>query len=422
MTTSTMIPSTTATATSSTSHQQYHHQPIQQYISLLQSQKSNPNPSYIHSIILKCLSDPNVYVGFNEITTLPFIQSCLLNNESSSSSSSSSIKNGQVLWNTLELFSYGTFLDYKNKKGQEDSSTGNNNNNNNNNKYYIKLNDVQEMKLKVLTVVSVVQNILDGKKNHYFYDESSSSSTTTTTTASSSSLKSTNRRGSHNRRNGITTTSSSTKNTNNHSNNNMMKKYNIVPYITLQKALGITNNDHDHNRQLEDILIKCIYSNLLPNGTKLDQKNKCLIIQYSMNHGSTTTTLTNSSSSTTNTNANNSTESNNNNNILCRDINVHADVPDMISKLSFIYNRGEKVKQYLNNALVDLNQELINDDKKWRNIDERIQLMKSHSNNHGVGGRGLNNASLEEEQRMMMVDHLETGNRQFKRSRGGRKG
>ena len=86
----------TNTTSSSSTQQPNQNQPIHPYLTLLtQQSQSKPNTAYIHSIILKAISDPSVNVGYNEISALPIIKSTLQGSIT-----------GQSLLNTLNLFSH----------------------------------------------------------------------------------------------------------------------------------------------------------------------------------------------------------------------------------------------------------------------------------------------------------------------------
>jgi hypothetical protein len=130
---------------------------------LLGMLRETDNTSTIRTLILKALSDPHIFFGFDEIKR-----------EVSISNSTDTT----VLNNTLDLFSYGTYLEY--------SSTPSN---------YVNLTDSQVSKLKLLSVVTLVRCACDEHKQSVPYAEiaaalgHNSSSTTTNADDDSSLLR-----------------------------------------------------------------------------------------------------------------------------------------------------------------------------------------------------------------------------------------
>ena len=196
----------------------------------------------------------------------------------------------------------------------------------------------------------------------------------------------------------------------------------IVNYSELQHALGITNSNNDdddddkHNddtnrRLLEDILIQCIYSNLVPSGTKLDQKNKCLIVQPTPAEES-------SSSSSLSSDY-----------VLCRDVNITQHVPDMIAKLESMYQRGEFVKEKLNLSLKELNDNILHDVENEKYVEQLITLAKEKvmEKNHqgGVGGSGDFDDKMmldfDDSHDLSQWTGMSAAMSNLKKSRGGRK-
>jgi hypothetical protein len=414
----------------------HHPQPIHQYINLLVKQNDdssnntttiiNSSPSYIRTIINKAMSDPKVFTGFTELSSLPSLKEIL--NESST--------NGQSLLNTLDLFSFGIYNDYYKEMietgmdGQPDQDQQ---------RKYIKLNDAQEMKLKMLTIVSIVQQTLETMGT------SNSSGNSGTSTTNSSSTGRNHRRYQRNRL-------SSNKN-NSDTDTKLNKKYSIiVQYSKLQSALHITNNDGDGNdgnnttkdniRKLEDMLIQCIYSNLLPNGTKLDQKHLCMVIHTNSLMATAATNMTSSTGTTNNTEkssgsgagstgANSTTTTTSSSIILCRDINIHKDCTDissMIHKLQTLYNRNEKIKTYLKQNVNHLYTNIYEDERMWEDVEHKIETTKKmilEKNNRKNGsGRGIDNLLdvIMNDASNSEVEASMAAKRQLKRTRGGRTG
>ena len=91
---------------------------------LLQMAKdSSKNKDTNHTLVLKALSDPTIFCGFDQIKATLEIQ------------------DDHVLGRTLDLFSYGSFLDYKT------AGAG----------HFIALTDTHLFKLRQLTVMSLIQ-------------------------------------------------------------------------------------------------------------------------------------------------------------------------------------------------------------------------------------------------------------------------
>jgi COP9 signalosome complex subunit 7 len=110
---------------------------LQPYLS---AAKDSKNISTIRSLIMRILSDSNIFAGYNEIHAL--VQGHLQGSP-----------DGEKFLNTLELFSYGTFADYSVSQDR-----------------YLALNDAQVSKLKQLTALSLVEQACRNKKPTVAYD------------------------------------------------------------------------------------------------------------------------------------------------------------------------------------------------------------------------------------------------------------
>lgn len=111
-------------------------QPILQ----MAQESATSNISTIRTVVLKALSDPKVFCGFDELKQV--LQGTLANNNNSSNE-------GETILRTLDLFSYGTYSDYtKADKGQ-----------------YLPLSDSQVFKLRQLTVLTMVQKACSCNNN-----------------------------------------------------------------------------------------------------------------------------------------------------------------------------------------------------------------------------------------------------------------
>ena len=100
-------------------------QPILQ----MAQESANANISTIRTVVLKALSDPKVFCGFDEIKQV--LQPAL---------TSLGTTESETILRTLDLFSYGTYKDYVQAQPT-----------------YLALNDTQLFKLRQLTVLTMVQ-------------------------------------------------------------------------------------------------------------------------------------------------------------------------------------------------------------------------------------------------------------------------
>lgn len=96
----------------------------------LAQESANSNISTIRTVVLKSLSDPRIFCGFDEIKQV--LQPAL---------TSLGTAEGDTILRTLDLFSYGNYSDYTK------APTG----------YYLALSDTQVFKLRQLTVLTMVQ-------------------------------------------------------------------------------------------------------------------------------------------------------------------------------------------------------------------------------------------------------------------------
>jgi hypothetical protein len=190
------------------------------------------------------------------------------------------------LLNTLDLFSFGTIQDYSH---QEPGT-------------YVNLTSQQIDKLKALSVITFIDTAMNSNKENE-------------------------------------------KRFSKRSKNQISNSANVISYSILLEKLGYTQQDI---RPLEDLLIHCIYSNLLPSGTKLNQQN----MQLSLS-------LTSSSTLT-----------------LVRDVSLQ-DVHDMISHLETFLSTSSGIQAQLQNSIQDLQKRQGEEKQSWNEIDVQIQLSKS---------------------------------------------
>ena len=106
----------------------------------LAAAKDVSNVSTLRSLILKVLSDPNVFAGYNQMHSL--VKSHLQGSP-----------DGEKLTNTMDLFSYGSFSDYANSPDR-----------------FLSLNESQIFKLKQLTTLSLIEQACRSKQHSLSYD------------------------------------------------------------------------------------------------------------------------------------------------------------------------------------------------------------------------------------------------------------
>mmetsp|Transcript_21695 Transcript_21695/g.28566 ORF Transcript_21695/g.28566 Transcript_21695/m.28566 type:complete len:387 (+) Transcript_21695:160-1320(+) len=187
-------------------------EPFNEIKSLLfsSSSSSSMDISYTLSILHKALSHPRIFAGYAELHSHPLINETL-----------SKSKLGTQMLNTLQLFAFGVYEDYV--KAAEQNK-------------YCPLSAQEVMKLRVLSVITLVQSSCNGGSDEI------------TLGAKKMKKKRSIKKGSN---------SSSS----------------CVPYKQLYQSLDIPTTDI---RQLEDVLIHSIYTHAILG--KLDQKNMCLRI------------------------------------------------------------------------------------------------------------------------------------------------
>ena len=194
---------------------------------------STLNPPLLQSLLVKLLSHPKILNGFLDV--MPTVQACL-----------SKMEDGKraALIKTIELFAYGTIHEYYELKATDSVWT---------------LNDAQLEKLSMLSVASIARKQIDGINN-------SSPSTTDVDMMTDTT--------------NIAAPTKKNKRKNKGGTNDMLS----ISYAKLAAELHIPNdgssyNDKDHMRTLEDLLIQCIYSNVI--SAKLDQASKSLKSKFS---------------------------------------------------------------------------------------------------------------------------------------------
>lgn len=171
-------------------------QPLLQMARECVTSPSTLNVSTVRTLILKALSDPQIFAGFDQMKRC--VQPAL----------DATNADSEVLLRTLDLFSYGSYRDYAAATAIATPQ-------------YISLNESQLLKLRQLTVISLVQQACN----------------TPTSTA-------------------------------------------IIAYSTLANELGFEYSDTNNStnteslRKVEEVVISCVYARILSG--QLCQKTKCL--------------------------------------------------------------------------------------------------------------------------------------------------
>lgn len=364
----------------------------------------------MNPIVYKALTDPKVYSGFDELLrSLPA-------NDTTTTATSSSNTGSSLLANTLRLFSYGTYRDYCSAPPGT----------------YMTLHESQLFKLKALTVASIVHGHCRRVwTTNYDYGNGKDDGTAHDM-PSWGRIKDSTKNNCHplNLQH-VVATSTSHDPGHNPYRNRPSRKYSpnptrlqkggscgIITYDLLQSELGMehahsdipvdiaTQETHvpvaasgtfakegstttvtvsvpgtvtataaatasanlavkryDDDRPLEDLLIHCIYSNLLPSGTKLDAKNRCMVVQLSSSrqHSPSSTPMVTHPSSQ---------------HLLCRDVDLDRDLPEMIESLEAFYTQGKKIQNYLSQNKQAMAQSAMQHHEQWKAIDVELQSIQ----------------------------------------------
>lgn len=280
----------------------------------LLSEFSSPSlsPSLLQSLLHRLLSHPSIHNGFVDVLSLPSVQAALSNNPQR-----------DVIVRTVELFGFGTIEDYFESKDA-----------------VWDLNDAQLEKLRMLSVVSIARRRIDGDLVIYGDVDM---------TADSAKAVSKDRK-----------------------SRRAIGKHSIlsIPYSELMSKLRIPADDI---RKLEDLLIQCIYANLL--SAKLDQHSKCLVIEPN---------------ATIVRDGNDGTKSKNSNSveicgsILSRDLNISStnatsQLPQMISRLETFLSHSEALLYTLEQFTLANATVRKNDAIRWKEVNRLLSESKSNA-------------------------------------------
>eukprot|EP00985_Skeletonema_marinoi_P022830 scaffold14782_cov124-Skeletonema_marinoi.AAC.4 len=331
------------------------------------------SPALLHSLLQRLLSHPRIHNGFIDILQLPSVQSALENMDEAKRDS---------LIATVKLFAFGTIQEYLELKEKNGDAVWT-------------LTDAQLDKLRMLSVVSVARRgqIKSSEKTDVDMIPSDHAA----------------------------------------ANNNASLS---IPYAHLAAELQITPvgtrfNDKDHMRQLEDVLVQCVYSNIIAG--KLDQASKAFVVE---SHVALQDQQQLSSSSSLarmkqkdGANKSTTTSITVHGSLLSRDIDTttaestNTEVKRMISTLGQFLSSSNKLLSSLediSNVSASLRKE---DEKRWRNVEKKLSEEGSGSSSRFRAPGGDCDVIFEGGgggDPMEVVDM--SGRRKVKRSRGGHLG
>lgn len=310
---------------------------MMKYLSCLGTGEGNQNNAgYVHSIVSKALSDPSVFTGFDELKTM------VEESKSTNGASETSL----MLLNTLDLFSYGTIQDYMFALKSDNLSGGADK--------YMTLTDGQILKLKALSIVSAVDTYCDlfkhGNVQHGNVTIENISKTRSRRIRTRTNVHSTS---------SIPTSVSNT------------GSCRMIPYSHLQKAISSSTSSSSplsqtQLRELEDLLIYCMDSNLLPNGSKLDQKHMCLEINF----------LPSTSSPTTSHN-------HTNHHILSRDVPMDT-VPQLMEQMRAFLKHGLDAKVNLEECVQSIKNHSRMEENEWVRHSQVVNVSKNLVSSSGI--------------------------------------
>lgn len=326
---------------------------MEKYLQLLPNTKSKLS---IHALIQMALSDPAVYNGFNELSALV-------------TPTLSGSDHDAFVIRTLDLFAYGTYQDYNHYAGGQERDVFN-------------LTNEQKDKLRALTVATLVSRSLEGEEDH---------TTAGTGTRSCLSTIQDNGGGKYTR--------------------------GVVPYSVLREGLGFTCNRNKSGdggeclREIEYVLIKCIYAGLIPRGSRLDQRSSSLIVRPDPSPS-----LVNDVT-------------------VVRDVRKE-DIPSMIKVLERLVETGGRLNSLLTmqfgnntkkNAVGITGNMIWADRKRWADVEGTIHQTEKNAKNISMPSRlgdiassSLPSVALVGDGRSMDEMQLTmSGRKHMKRSRGG---
>jgi COP9 signalosome complex subunit 7 len=330
--------------------------------------KSPLSPASLHSLLQRLLTHPRIHNGFVDILQLPSVQSTLENMDPAKRDS---------LVTSVKLFAFGTIREYQALKERDGDAVWT-------------LTDAQLDKLRMLSVVSVARR---GKNKSCEKADVEMISSDHAAVQNDSSLS--------------------------------------IPYAILATELQITPvgtpfNDKDHLRQLEDVLIQCVYSNIIVG--KLDQASRAFVVESHVALQEQQLPSSSLGMRKKDDGAHKSTITSNtvHGSLLSRDIDTttaastNTEVKRMISTLEDFLSSSNKLLSSLediSNVSAAVRKE---DEKRWRNVEKKLAEEGSGGSRFRAPGGDCDIIFEGGSDPMEVVDM--SGRRKVKRSRGGHMG
>ena len=293
-----------------------------------------------------------------------------------------------TLVRTVQLFAYGTVKEYYELKQQKDDQVWT-------------LNDAQLEKLRMLSVVSIARSQIDGATTSSSGGEGGGDVEMMATDSISNTAPTKNggRKKKKNKKGGR--------------NGDMLLS---ISYAKLASELhipdddGSTYNEKDHMRTLEDLLIQCIYSNII--AAKLDQSSRSLKVEPSVS------LMPESISGSGGKDGNVGGVYGS---IFSRDMDtstpesINVEVSRMISTLEHFLKQSNAVLATLEHSSAEVASDRKMDELRWHEVQKHIEESPSKLREAASAGEGAYMRGGGDP--MDVVDMA--GRRQVKRSKGG---
>ncbi|KAL7528405.1 hypothetical protein ACHAWF_003836 [Thalassiosira exigua] len=325
---------------------------------------SSLSPSLLQSLLHRLFSHPKIFYGFVDVLKLPSVRETMAKMDEG--------KRAAIV-RTVELFAFGTVKEYYELREKDEVWS---------------LNDAQLEKLRMLTVASVALDRMDGSR--------SSGDVVMADGAPKAKRKSKKKR----KDRGALS----------------------IPYSLLATELRIPDDGAQYDekanmRQLEDLLIQCIYSNVI--AAKLDQSSRSLRIEphLALSHEAS---VGGSSKGSKKEHAGGVHGS-----VLSRDLNTttpestNAEVSRMASALENFLKQSNSLLSTLEQSSKASAANMKEDELRWREVQKLVEgspsKLREAASAGGGGGSGMMIGMGGEP--MEVVDLV--GRRQVKRSKGG---
>mmetsp|Transcript_17979 Transcript_17979/g.33502 ORF Transcript_17979/g.33502 Transcript_17979/m.33502 type:complete len:407 (-) Transcript_17979:346-1566(-) len=210
------------------------------------------NPPLLQSLLQRLISHPKIHNGFVDVLKLPSVRATLDKLDDDNKRA--------ALVKTVELFAYGTVREYYALKEKGEVWT---------------LNDVQLEKLRMLSVVSIARGQIE---KFHSEEDAVGASSLSSTLAGGGDVEMADDVLAKQQQQKSKKTKKKKKSRKNKKSGTMLS----IPYSRLASELRIPDDGTPYDeqksmRQLEDLLIQCIYSNVI--AAKLDQSSRSLRVE-----------------------------------------------------------------------------------------------------------------------------------------------